>query len=76
MTNSQAGREEAKDQEGLCAGLVGDIVLDGIRDEVLDLEEYLRQSSNDVSADEKLIMAGLEAGFARKRSARHMKPGL
>ena len=43
MAHGQAGCEQAEDQEGLCAGLVLDVVLDGIRDEVLVLEEHLQE---------------------------------
>lgn len=45
MSNCEAGGEKPKDKEGLGTGLVLDIVLDGIRDEVLHLEEYLHPGS-------------------------------
>ena len=41
VSDSEAGGEQAKYQEGLRAGLVLDIVLDWVRDEVLVLEEDL-----------------------------------
>ena len=44
MSDSQASCQEPKDEERLGTGLVLDVVLDGIRDEVLDLEEYLQES--------------------------------
>lgn len=38
--------EQAKHQEGLSACLVLDVILDGIRDEVLHLEEDLQDETN------------------------------
>ena len=45
MSDCKPSGEKPKDKERLCTGLVLDIILDGIRDEVLDLEEYLRCST-------------------------------
>lgn len=45
VSNCKASGEKPKDKEGLGTGLVLDIVLDGIRDEVLHLEEYLHPGS-------------------------------
>lgn len=42
VADSQAGGEKAKDEERLRAGLIFDIVLDRIWDEVLVLEVDLR----------------------------------
>ena len=39
----QACREQPKDQEGLCPGLILYIILDGVRQEVLVLKEDLQQ---------------------------------
>jgi len=46
VADRQAGGEEAEHQKGLRAGLVLDVVLDGVRDEVLDLEEYLHTAGD------------------------------
>ena len=45
VPNRQPSSQEPKHQEGLCASLVLDIILDGVRDEVLDLEEDLHAPS-------------------------------
>lgn len=67
VANSEASCKESKDQEGLGARLVGNIILDGIRDEVFHLKEYLQQFSNDVSAHGKVVMATPAANFEQKR---------
>ena len=42
VPDGQARGEQAKDEEGLRARLVRHVVLDGVRDEELDLREHLR----------------------------------
>ncbi len=42
VPNGQARGEQAEDEEGLRARLVGHVVLDGVRDEELDLRKHLR----------------------------------
>lgn len=44
VSNGEARGEETEHQEGLCRGLVLDIVLDRIRQEELELEEYLQNT--------------------------------
>lgn len=44
MTNCKTSREEAKDKEWLRTGLILHIILDWVRDEVLDLKEYLQEA--------------------------------
>ena len=46
VADGQASCEQAKHQEWLRAGLVLDIVLDGVRNEVLVLEVHLRTIHN------------------------------
>ena len=45
MTNGQACGEEAKNQKGLGPRLVGHIIFDGVRDEILDLKEDLQEQN-------------------------------
>ena len=45
VADSKPCSEQAEHQERLRAGLVLDIILDGVRYEVLDLEEHLRTAS-------------------------------
>ena len=42
VANCQTRSQESEHKEWLCAGLVLDIILDGVRDEVLVLEEDLQ----------------------------------
>ena len=49
MSNCKSSCEKPKDKEGLCACLVLDVILDGIRNEVLHLEEYLHSGPFDLS---------------------------
>ena len=85
MADSQAGCEETKDQERLCAGLVGHIVLDGVWDEILGLEEDLQQpvmSDSRLDTDQALSptqsswkledhVQTMASGFKKDRSMEH-----
>lgn len=49
VANGKASGEQAKDQEGLRAGLVLHIILDGVWDEVLVLEVHLQTATFSLS---------------------------
>lgn len=69
LPNSQTSGQETKDQEWLCSCLVLHIILDGIWNEVLVLEENL-QHKDAASEDWRLADCDFEAGNLTKHTGR------